>query len=38
MVPSPKEVATYDLKPEMNAAGVAEKVLKLKVKLINFYF
>jgi 2,3-bisphosphoglycerate-independent phosphoglycerate mutase len=25
MVPSPR-VATYDLQPEMNAAGVAEKV------------
>lgn len=25
MVPSPK-VATYDLKPEMSVAGVAEKV------------
>nr|CAD2199304.1 unnamed protein product [Meloidogyne enterolobii] len=28
MVPSPKEVATYDLKPEMNAAGVAEKMVE----------
>lgn len=26
MVPSPKEVPTYDLKPEMNAAGVADAV------------
>lgn len=26
LVPSPKEVATYDLKPEMSAAGVAEKM------------
>ena len=26
MVPSPK-VATYDLQPEMSAAGVAEEVL-----------
>ena len=30
MVPSPK-VATYDLKPEMNAAGVGEEV-KIKTK------
>jgi 2,3-bisphosphoglycerate-independent phosphoglycerate mutase len=27
LVPSPKEVATYDLKPEMSAAGVTEQVL-----------
>jgi 2,3-bisphosphoglycerate-independent phosphoglycerate mutase len=27
LVPSPKDVPTYDLKPEMSAAGVAEKVL-----------
>lgn len=27
LVPSPKEVATYDLKPEMSAAQVCEKVL-----------
>jgi 2,3-bisphosphoglycerate-independent phosphoglycerate mutase len=27
LVPSPKEVATYDLKPEMSAVEVAEKVL-----------
>jgi len=26
MLPSPKDVATYDLKPEMSAAGVAEAV------------
>jgi len=26
MEPSPKEVATYDLKPEMNCAGVAQKM------------
>jgi 2,3-bisphosphoglycerate-independent phosphoglycerate mutase len=28
MVPSPKEVATYDHKPEMSAAGVADAVVK----------
>ena len=28
MIPSPKEVATYDHKPEMSAAGVAEAVVK----------
>jgi 2,3-bisphosphoglycerate-independent phosphoglycerate mutase len=28
MIPSPKEVATYDHKPEMSAAGVADAVLK----------
>ncbi len=28
MVPSPKEVATYDHKPEMSAAGVADEVVK----------
>ena len=28
MVPSPKEVATYDLKPEMNCKGVAEAMVK----------
>jgi 2,3-bisphosphoglycerate-independent phosphoglycerate mutase len=28
MVPSPKDVPTYDLKPEMNAAGVADEVIK----------
>jgi 2,3-bisphosphoglycerate-independent phosphoglycerate mutase len=28
LVPSPKEVATYDLKPEMSAAGVSEEVLE----------
>jgi 2,3-bisphosphoglycerate-independent phosphoglycerate mutase len=27
LVPSPKEVATYDLKPEMSAAGVTAEVL-----------
>ena len=26
MVPSPKDVNTYDQKPEMNATGVAEKM------------
>lgn len=28
LVPSPKEVATYDLKPEMSAAGVTEATVK----------
>ncbi len=28
LVPSPKEVPTYDLKPEMSAPGVCEKVLE----------
>lgn len=28
MIPSPKDVATYDLKPEMGAAGVADAVVK----------
>ncbi|MDD3294360.1 MAG: 2,3-bisphosphoglycerate-independent phosphoglycerate mutase [Geobacteraceae bacterium] len=28
LVPSPKEVATYDLKPEMSAFGVAEELVK----------
>jgi 2,3-bisphosphoglycerate-independent phosphoglycerate mutase len=28
LVPSPKEVATYDLQPEMSAAGVTEELLK----------
>ncbi len=28
MVPSPKEVATYDLKPEMSATGVSETTVK----------
>lgn len=28
MVPSPKAVATYDLEPEMSAAGVADAVVK----------
>ncbi|NDY43250.1 2,3-bisphosphoglycerate-independent phosphoglycerate mutase [Dissulfurirhabdus thermomarina] len=28
LVPSPREVATYDLKPEMSARGVAEAVLE----------
>jgi 2,3-bisphosphoglycerate-independent phosphoglycerate mutase len=27
LVPSPKEVATYDLKPEMSALGVTEKLI-----------
>ena len=34
MVPSPK-VATYDLKPEMNASGVADKVY-LTIYKTNF--
>ena len=28
MVPSPQDVATYDLKPEMNAAGVADAAVQ----------
>jgi 2,3-bisphosphoglycerate-independent phosphoglycerate mutase len=28
MIPSPKDVATYDLRPEMGAAGVADAVVK----------
>lgn len=28
LVPSPKDVTTYDQKPEMNAAGVAEKMIE----------
>ncbi|MBF0492376.1 MAG: 2,3-bisphosphoglycerate-independent phosphoglycerate mutase [Deltaproteobacteria bacterium] len=28
LVPSPKEVPTYDLKPEMSAKGITEKLLK----------
>jgi len=28
LVPSPREVATYDLRPEMNAAGVRDEVLR----------
>lgn len=29
LIPSPKEVATYDLKPEMSAVKVTDKLLKL---------
>ena len=29
LIPSPKEVATYDLKPEMSAGQVTDKLLKL---------
>ena len=29
LIPSPKDVATYDLKPEMSAAQVTDKLLKL---------
>ena len=42
LVPSPREVATYDLKPEMNACGITEKVLmaiasrKFGFILLNF--
>ena len=28
LVPSPKEVATYDLKPEMSANGVCDKLVE----------
>ena len=28
LVPSPRDVATYDLKPEMSASGVADEVVK----------
>ena len=34
MVPSPKDVPTYDLKPHMNAAGVADEVIKGMVIVI----
>ena len=42
LVPSPKEVATYDLKPEMSAVGVCDKLVeairsgKYDVIIINF--
>ena len=42
LVPSPKEVATYDLKPEMSADGVCDKLTeairsgKYDVVIINF--
>ena len=42
LVPSPKEVATYDLKPEMSANGVCDKLVeaiksgKYDVIIINF--
>ena len=42
LVPSPKEVATYDLKPEMSANGVCDKLTeairsgKYDVVIINF--
>lgn len=42
MLPSPKDVATYDLKPEMSAAGVAQAVVeairsgKYDFVLVNF--
>ncbi|MEO8874080.1 MAG: alkaline phosphatase family protein, partial [Polyangiaceae bacterium] len=42
MIPSPKEVATYDLKPEMSAAAVADAVVaaiasdKYDFILVNF--
>ena len=42
LVPSPKEVATYDLKPEMSAYGVCDKLTeaiksgKYDVIIINF--
>jgi len=38
-VPTPKDVAHFDQKPEMNAAGVAEAVIdRLKDQKINFLF
>ena len=37
MIPSPKEVATYDHKPEMSAAGVADAVVEA-VELDKFDF
>jgi len=37
LIPSPKDVATYDLKPEMSAKGVADAVEKsLKEKDLDF--
>lgn len=42
LVPSPKEVATYDLKPEMSASGVCDKLVeaiksdKYDVVIVNF--
>ncbi len=42
LIPSPRDVATYDLKPEMSAAGVAEALIqKIKQKdhdlmVVNF--
>ncbi|MEG3022723.1 MAG: 2,3-bisphosphoglycerate-independent phosphoglycerate mutase [Akkermansia sp.] len=40
LVPSPREVATYDLKPQMSAEGVAEKFVeaieKYDVAILNF--
>lgn len=36
MVPSPK-VATYDLKPEMSVAGVAEKVSTYRQKFLYWF-
>ena len=42
LIPSPKEVATYDLKPEMSAPGVCDKLVeciksgKYDVIIINF--
>jgi 2,3-bisphosphoglycerate-independent phosphoglycerate mutase len=42
LIPSPQDVATYDLKPEMSAAGVADEVIKrihsanYQVIILNF--
>ncbi|MFO1518056.1 MAG: 2,3-bisphosphoglycerate-independent phosphoglycerate mutase [bacterium] len=37
LIPSPKEVATYDLKPEMSAKGITEELLKrLKTHSYDF--